>query len=68
MKFSEFYLCFYNSREIWRLFPRAFKFPSVYKAPLKFGYKIETSALYVYCSCSLKVQEKAQSTRSQLAF
>ena len=38
-------------------------FPSVDKTLLKFGYKITTSALYVYCSLNT-VQEQAQSTRS----
>ena len=38
-------------------------FPSIEKTLLKFGYKITTSALYVYCSLNT-VQEQAQSTRS----
>ena len=38
-------------------------FPSVDKTLLKFGYKITTSALYVYCSLNTE-QERAQSTRS----
>ena len=37
-------------------------FPSLHKTLLKFGYKIATSALHVYCSLKT-VQEQAQSTR-----